>query len=56
MPDAAQLVKTPSRARVLIATVIVIVTILAVWKVIDYRTKPPPPPSPTGASAQSSSP
>jgi hypothetical protein len=32
-----------------IATIIVILTVLAVWKVIDYRTQPPPPPNPIGA-------
>ena len=25
--------------------VVVVLTVLAVWKVIDYRTQPPPPPS-----------
>ncbi len=32
----------------LIATVIVAVTLMAVWKVIDHRTQPPPPPNPIG--------
>ena len=39
----------PTRARMLIATVVVILTIVAVWKFIDYRTQPPPPPNPIGA-------
>jgi len=41
----------PTPARVLIATIFVILTVLAVWKVIDYRTQPPPPPHPIGAAA-----
>ncbi|MEP6810758.1 MAG: hypothetical protein ABI992_10985 [Chthoniobacterales bacterium] len=38
---------TPRRA--LVATVIVILTVLLAWKVIDYRTQPPRPPRPAGA-------
>lgn len=33
----------------LIATLLVVLTVLAAWKVIDYRTQPPPPPHPIGA-------
>jgi hypothetical protein len=29
-----------------IATAIVILVVIAVWKFIDYRTQPPPPPNP----------
>jgi len=36
----------PSRARKLFATLAVIVTVLIVWKFIDYRMQPPPPPNP----------
>ena len=42
----------PTRARKVIATIVVIVTVLAVWKVIDYRMQPPPPPNPIGATPQ----
>lgn len=34
----------PSRARMIFATFVVVVTVLTVWKVIDYRMQPPPPP------------
>jgi hypothetical protein len=40
----------PSRARKLIATLVVILTVVAVWKFIDYRTQPPPPPNPIGVA------
>jgi hypothetical protein len=29
-----------------VATIVVILVVLAVWKFIDYRTQPPPPPNP----------
>jgi len=48
MPGAAAQTAQPTRARKIIATVFVVVTVFAVWKVIDYRTKPPPPPHPVG--------
>jgi hypothetical protein len=38
----------PTRARMIIAALIVIATVLIVWKVIDYRMQPPPPPRPVG--------
>ncbi len=41
----------PTRGRMIFATVVVIAVVLAVWKLIDYRTQPPPPPNPIGASA-----
>jgi hypothetical protein len=34
----------PTRARLILATIIVILTVAAVWKFIDYRMQPPPPP------------
>lgn len=43
MADAAGVPTQPSRARKIIATLIVAITVMAVWKVIDYRTQPPPP-------------
>ena len=50
MTDAAEGETGPTRARKVIATIIVIVTLLAVWKFIDYRTQPPPPPNPVGVT------
>jgi len=38
----------PTRARKIFATIVVIVTVLLVWKIIDYRSQPPPPPNPVG--------
>ena len=35
---------TPTRARALFASVFVVLTVIGVWKFIDYRTQPPPPP------------
>ncbi len=40
----------PTRARMIVATIVVVLTVFAVWKFIDYRTQPPPPPNPIGAS------
>jgi hypothetical protein len=36
----------PSRARMIFATIVVILTVLATWAVIEYRSQPPPPPHP----------
>jgi hypothetical protein len=36
----------------IVATIVVIVTVVAAWKFIDYRTQPPPPPNPIGATPQ----
>jgi hypothetical protein len=38
-----------SRARRWIATIVVIVLVIAVWKFIDWRMQPPPPPNESGA-------
>jgi hypothetical protein len=40
--------RAPTRTRVIVATLIVLATVLIVWKVIDYRTQPPPPPHKVG--------
>ncbi len=32
----------------IVATIVVILTVAAVWKIIDYRMQPPPPPNPVG--------
>ena len=34
-----------SRARTLLALIIVALTVIAAWKFIDYRTQPPAPPA-----------
>jgi len=36
--------KRPTRVRVLLAGVVVVLTVLATWKFIDYRTQAPAPP------------
>ena len=43
MPDPLEST-IPSRGRVLLATLIVVLTAIGVWKFIDYRMQPPPPP------------
>jgi len=35
-----------SPMRYWIATIVVVLVVIAVWKFIDYRTQPPPPPHP----------
>ena len=40
----------PTRGRMIFATIVVIATILCVWKIIDYRSQPPPPPNPVGVT------
>jgi hypothetical protein len=34
-----------TRGRVVVAGAIVLLTVIATWKFIDYRTQPPPPPA-----------
>ena len=41
----------PTLGRKIFATIVVVVVVLTVWKIIDYRTEPPPPPNPVGATA-----
>jgi len=38
----------PTRLRTVLAAIVVLLTVLAAWKVIDYRSQPPPPPNPVG--------
>ncbi|HEY1581644.1 MAG TPA: hypothetical protein VGF73_00940 [Chthoniobacterales bacterium] len=38
----------PSRMRLVVSLVLVLILVWAVWKVIDYRQKPPPPPNKIG--------
>ena len=45
-PGVRQHVERGRMIRYWIATAIVILVVLAVWKFIDYRTQPPPPPNP----------
>lgn len=45
MPPAPEVTLKRSRTRVLIAFAVVGVTVLGVWKFIDYRTQPPAPPA-----------
>jgi hypothetical protein len=42
MPSVLQ---PASRARTLLALIVVALTVIAVWKFIDYRTQPPTPPA-----------
>ena len=42
----------PSRARIILATIIVLLTILSAWAVIEYRSQPPPPPNPVRTPAK----
>jgi hypothetical protein len=44
MPAAPGPVRTPSRGRALFASAFVALTVIGVWKFIDYRMQPPPPP------------
>jgi hypothetical protein len=48
MSDAADGTAQPTRVRNILAAIVVAITVLAVWKVIDYRSQPPPPPHPIG--------
>lgn len=45
MTQATDAEKKPGRGRALLATIIVIVVVICVWKFIDYRMQPPPPPA-----------
>jgi hypothetical protein len=31
----------PTRARIIVAWVVVVLTVVAVWKFVDYRNQPP---------------
>ena len=37
--------EAPTRLRLFVAALVVMLTVLVVWKVIDYRSQPPPPQS-----------
>jgi hypothetical protein len=44
MPTAPGTTRTPTRGRTLFASAFVALTVIGVWKFIDYRMQPPPPP------------
>ena len=44
MPPALGPTKAPTRGRALFASAFVVLTVIGVWKFIDYRMQPPPPP------------
>jgi hypothetical protein len=44
MPSELGPGEAPSRARTILALIVVVLTVVAVWKIIDYRTQPPEPP------------
>ena len=48
MSEPGVAVSAPTRARMIVAGLIVIAVVAIVWKVIDYRTQPPPPPHKIG--------
>gem|GEM_PF-2216109 len=50
MPVAPVAAKTPTRARACLAGLFVGLTVVGVWKFIDYRNQPPPPPSSVSAT------
>jgi hypothetical protein len=37
--------KKPTRGMLLFAGAVVLLTLVATWKFVDYRTQPPPPPT-----------
>jgi hypothetical protein len=39
----------PSRAREIMAALAVVLLVIAVWAIIEYRMQPPPPPYPVQA-------
>jgi hypothetical protein len=44
MPATLGTKRTLTRARVFFASVFIVLTVIGVWKFIDYRMQPPPPP------------
>ena len=44
MASAIDREQAPTRLRLFVAALVVMLTVLVVWKVIDYRSQPPPPP------------
>jgi hypothetical protein len=53
MPDAHGAGEPPpSRVRNIAATLAVVLLVIAVWAIIEYRMQPPTPPQPVEASSQ----
>ncbi len=44
MPTALRTKRTPTRGRAFFASAFVVLTVIGVWKFIDYRMQPPLPP------------
>jgi hypothetical protein len=45
MPSDSQPGNATLRARTIVALIILVLTVIAVWKFIEYRTQPPEPPT-----------
>jgi hypothetical protein len=52
MPPAPGTKRNPTRGRAFFASAFVVLTVVGVWKFIDYRTQPPPPPPQAVTSAK----
>jgi hypothetical protein len=48
MSEPGVAARAPTRMRMIVAGLIVIALVAIVWKVIDYRMRPPPPPHKIG--------
>jgi len=53
MHDRRFKVAMPTHKRLIIATVVVVLVVVSVWKFIEYRMQPPPPPHKMGEPMQS---
>jgi len=56
MPAAPGTTRGPTRGRALFATAFVVLTVIGLWKFIDYRTQPPPPPPKVNVDAAATPP
>jgi len=48
MAQPEEATAAPTRTRLIITALIVALVVILVWKVIDYRQRPPPPPNKVG--------
>ena len=48
MAQPKEATAVPTRTRMILSAFIVVLVVLLVWKVIDYRQRPPPPPNKVG--------